>query len=105
MELHSKQFGCYDPETNSLDVDNLCLEAFRTCEAKYWQQIVQGLVPNEDATALAFGKAIHAGRAAYRSPLIVDDPNIVNKVFIKDGKIYEPQKKVSPIGYWVVQSG
>ena len=40
---------------------------------------------------------------------VVEDANGVNfvsgniKVFIKDGKIYEPQKKVSPIGYWVVQ--
>lgn len=81
MELHSPQFGIYDPETNSLDVDNLCLEAFRTCEAKYWRQIVQGLVPNEDAVALAFGKAIHAGRAAYRSPLIAGDPAIIQPSF------------------------
>ena len=68
MELHSPSFGIYSPETNSIDVDNLCLETFRTCEAKYWRQIVQGLVPIEDAAALAFGKALHAGRAAYRLP-------------------------------------
>ncbi len=43
--------------------------------------------------------------------IVVEDAKGVNfvsgnsKVFIKDGKIYEPQKKVSPIGYWVVQSG
>ena len=77
MELHSKTFGIYDAETNSIDVDNLCLEAFRTCEAKYWRQIVQGLVPREDAPALAFGKALHSGRAAYRGLVqgyLVDTP-------------------------------
>mgnify|MGYP001597734750 CR=1 FL=1 len=74
MELHSAQFGVYSTETNSIDVDNLCLEAFRTCEAKYWRQIVQGLVPMEDALALAFGKALHAGRAAYRSTFLKNGP-------------------------------
>lgn len=64
--MHSPIFGVYTPGIEALDIDNLCLEAFRCCEAKYWRQIYQGLVSNEEAVALAFGKALHAGRAIYR---------------------------------------
>ena len=89
MELHGPQFGIYDPETNSLDVDNLCLEAFRTCEAKYFRRIVQGLVPIEDALALAFGKALHAGRAAYRGGLVAADPNVVTGIHVDDKSTFD----------------
>lgn len=78
MNLHSPTFGIYDPSSNSIDVDNLVLETFRCCEAKYWRQIYQGLVSNEEAVALAFGKALHAGRAAYRTSFKVYPNDIEN---------------------------
>ena len=60
-----------DFENKRIEADNHVVETYRTCEEKYRFMLAEHWVPQGRASELAFGVAMHAGRAEFKKQVMI----------------------------------
>jgi len=63
-----------DFENKRIEADNHVVETYRTCEEKYRLMLHNNWVPEGRASELAFGLAMHAGRARFKQLIMGGTP-------------------------------